>query len=108
MNKRITEISGLSSLVKDYNTFLVDLWGVIHNGINIFPGIIELLKRLKEEDKQVIFVTNAPRRSEVIRLQLQDFGISSNLFSFLIIILVYVLSLGFLPFQVLFYFLIFN
>ncbi len=84
MNKRITEISGLSSLVKDYNTFLVDLWGVIHNGINIFPGIIELLKRLKEEDKQVIFVTNAPRRSEVIRLQLQDFGISSNLFSFVI------------------------
>ena len=58
MNKRITEISGLSSLVKDYNTFLVDLWGVIHNGINIFPGIIEHKLNVSRFKREHLFFIN--------------------------------------------------
>jgi len=79
--KQIIEISGLSQLSEKYNSFLIDLWGVVHNGINLFPNIIFLLQKLKSENKQVIFITNAPRRSSTIKEQIKDFGLSSSLFS---------------------------
>ena len=80
-NKEIIEISGLSQISDQYNSFLIDLWGVVHNGINLFPDILFLLKKLKDNNKQVVFITNAPRRSLTIKEQLNQFGINSSLFS---------------------------
>ena len=79
--KEIIEISGLSEISDQYNAFLIDLWGVVHNGISLFPDILSLLKKLKDHNKQVIFITNAPRRSVTIKEQLNQFGINSSLFS---------------------------
>ena len=70
-------IEGLEEVEKKYNLFLIDLWGVIHNGIKIFPDVIDVLKKLKEKEKEVLFITNAPRRSSVIKTQLQEFGLNN-------------------------------
>ena len=51
--KEIIEISGLSEISDKYNAFLIDLWGVVHNGINLFPDILYLLKKLKDQNKQI-------------------------------------------------------
>ena len=80
-NKKVIKISGLSEISDQYNAFLIDLWGVVHNGINLFPDILFLLKKLKDHNKQVVFITNAPRRSVTIKEQLNQFGINSSLFS---------------------------
>ena len=71
----------LSDISDDYDIFLIDLWGVIHNGIRIFKNVKRVLKKLKEKNKSVFFITNAPRRSEVIQEQLRDFGIMSDLYN---------------------------
>ena len=39
-------IKGLSQVQSKYDAFLIDLWGVVHNGIQLYPGAIDVLKNL--------------------------------------------------------------
>ena len=39
-------IKGLNQIQSKYDTFFIDLWGVIHNGIQVYPGAIEVLENL--------------------------------------------------------------
>lgn len=79
--KGINFISKISVIEKNYSLFLIDLWGVIHNGIKIFPEILEVLGNLQKKKKEVFFITNAPRRALVIEDQLSEFGIDRKLYS---------------------------
>jgi HAD superfamily hydrolase (TIGR01459 family) len=74
------EIERLSEISLDYNYFFIDLWGVIHNGVNLFKNVPEVLSELKEKEKKIFFLTNAPRRSHIIEKQLSDFGLDRLLF----------------------------
>ena len=80
-NKEINVIETISNIENKYSTFLIDLWGVVHNGIEIFPNILDVLEKLKKNEKKIIFITNAPRRAMVIEKQLTEFGINRNLYS---------------------------
>ena len=42
------EIERLSEISLDYNYFFIDLWGVVHNGVNLFQNVPEVLSELKE------------------------------------------------------------
>lgn len=74
------EVKKLSEICDKYDYFIVDLWGVVHNGINIFDGIVDVLEELKRLKKVIYFMTNAPRRSFVIEEQLSDFGLKRELY----------------------------
>ena len=37
---------GLSSVVNEYDLFFIDVWGVVHNGINLYKDSLEVLKNL--------------------------------------------------------------
>tara|TARA_B100001057_G_scaffold5097_1_gene4616 strand:- start:1367 stop:2209 length:843 start_codon:yes stop_codon:yes gene_type:complete len=71
----------LSEITDNYDVLLIDLWGVIHNGISVFKNALMVLEKLKKQNKSVFFITNAPRRSEVIEQQLKQFGIMSHLYN---------------------------
>ena len=79
MNKPL-ELKKLSDIYFNYSYFFIDLWGVVHNGISLFEGVIETLKHLKSKKKKIFFLTNAPRRSLVIKKQLTEFGLDSDLY----------------------------
>lgn len=53
----------VSSLVSRYDAFIVDLWGVIHDGIAPYPGVHECLEQLRQAGKKTVFLSNAPRRA---------------------------------------------
>jgi len=74
------QIQNLSEIQSKYECFFIDLWGVIHNGVSLFQNVKETLKNLKKEDKSIFFLTNAPRRSSVIKKQLSEFGLSNELY----------------------------
>ena len=57
------ELKHLSEIYENYDTFIVDLWGVIHNGIVLNPKAIEAIDHLKKNFKKIIFLSNAPRPS---------------------------------------------
>ena len=37
--------------------------GVVHNGIRLNPGATEVIEKLNDKDKEIIFLSNAPRPS---------------------------------------------
>ena len=47
--KAYYHLEKLSDISDDYDIFLIDLWGVIHNGIRIFKNVKSVLKKLKEK-----------------------------------------------------------
>ena len=78
--KDCVKINNLSEIRDFYDVFLIDLWGVIHNGINAFENVIPVLNTLKQNNKMVFFITNAPRRSFIISQQLEGFGIKQDFY----------------------------
>ena len=60
------ELNHLSEIFKSYDTFVIDLWGVIHNGVKLNPKAIEAIDQLQNHSKKIIFLSNAPRPSSKV------------------------------------------
>ena len=60
------ELNHLSEVYNVYDTFVIDLWGVIHNGIKLNEKAIEAVHNLKKNSKKIIFLSNAPRPSSKV------------------------------------------
>ena len=54
---------GMSALAERYDAFILDLWGVLHDGITAYPHAIDCLRQLKARGKQLLVLSNAPRRA---------------------------------------------
>ena len=59
-------IKGLREVYSKYDAFFIDLWGVIHNGIQIYPGAIGVLENLNKLNKRFVLISNAPRPSKSV------------------------------------------
>ena len=57
------ELNHLSEVFDAYDTFVIDLWGVMHNGIKLNARAIEAVNQLKKSSKKIVFLSNAPRPS---------------------------------------------
>ena len=53
--------SGLKSIADQYDLFFIDLWGVVHNGINLYEDSVNALQKLADKKKEIVLLTNAPR-----------------------------------------------
>jgi HAD superfamily hydrolase (TIGR01459 family) len=62
----LKELSHLSEIYKNYDTFIIDLWGVIHNGVALNPSAISVIEQLKNNSKKIVFLSNAPRPSSKV------------------------------------------
>lgn len=72
-------LSGLGPLLDSYDAFLLDLWGVIHDGNALYPGVKDTLAEMHAKGKRIIFLSNAPRRGEKARQRLLELGISVDI-----------------------------
>ncbi len=68
-------LDGFAEIAGEYDGFILDLWGVVHDGVNPIPGAPECLARLHESGKRVVLLSNAPRRAAAIQRQLRRMGI---------------------------------
>ncbi len=57
------ELNHLSEVFNAYDTFIIDLWGVMHNGVKLNKKAIEAVDQLKKNSKKIVFLSNAPRPS---------------------------------------------
>ena len=67
-------IAGLETLAARYDLFICDLWGVLHNGEKPYPHVLDCLNHLAENNKQVVFLSNAPRPNETVKPKLIELG----------------------------------
>lgn len=72
--------SGVSEFAQEYDAFLLDIWGVIHDGEALYPGVLETLRNLRSLGKKILFLSNAPRRAAKVMKALARFGISEDLY----------------------------
>ena len=70
----------LRHLIDHYDLFVLDLWGVIHDGITAFPHALDALTQLARHGKTVAFISNAPRRTAVIAAQLHQLGVNPQFY----------------------------
>jgi len=77
MNKKI--INGLGEIYQKYDAFFIDLWGVMHNGIELYPKAIEVLENLNKANKRFVFMSNAPRPSKNVENFLLNLKMEKNL-----------------------------
>jgi HAD superfamily hydrolase (TIGR01459 family) len=74
----IPVIEAIAPLGKSYATWLVDIWGVMHNGVRAFPPAVEATLRYREQGGIVILLSNSPRPSEPLQRQLTSLGVSEQ------------------------------
>ena len=60
------ELNHLSDIYENYDTFVIDLWGVIHNGVMLNPKAIDVIDNLSNNSKKIVFLSNAPRPSSKV------------------------------------------
>ena len=60
------ELKHLSEVFKSYDTFVIDLWGVMHNGVTLNSKAIEVVDFLYKNSKKIVFLSNAPRPSSKV------------------------------------------
>ena len=60
------ELNHLSDIYKNYDTFVIDLWGVVHNGMTLNQKAIEAIEQLENNLKKIVFLSNAPRPSSKV------------------------------------------
>ena len=62
------KLNHLSEIYNHYDAFIIDLWGVMHNGINLNSKAVEVVENLIKNKKRITFLSNAPRPNKnVIR-----------------------------------------
>ncbi len=60
--------------------YVLDVWGVLWDGVQAYPGAAECLRALRRRNKQILLLSNAPRRSRTVIRNLAGIGISDCLF----------------------------
>ena len=73
------DFEGLSSVADNYDLFYIDLWGVLHNGIELHKEAINVLNKLELNGKEYVLLTNAPRPSETVKIFLEKMNLEENI-----------------------------
>jgi HAD superfamily hydrolase (TIGR01459 family) len=73
-------LEGLAPVVDAYDAFIVDLWGVLHDGAQPLPGTVECLTALKGAGKRVVLLSNAPRPAAPAIARLGEIGFARALY----------------------------
>ena len=73
-------LSGLKEIHSRYHGYLIDAWGVLHDGHQLYPHTLDCLKELRNRGKKVIILSNAARRNRTVAKELQRLSIGPELY----------------------------
>ena len=73
-------IDGMGALAPEYDGFILDLWGVVHDGTAPFPGVLDCMERLIGAGKRLVLLSNAPRRSDDVVRRIARIGVPGRLY----------------------------
>lgn len=69
-------LDGFAPLAARYDGFIVDLWGVVHDGVAPYAGAADALARLRRQGARVALLSNAPRRAAAVEAALHAMGLA--------------------------------
>lgn len=71
---------GISDISDSYAGFIIDQWGVLHNGEKPYDGVVECLKELKSRNKYIIILSNSGKPSAINKERMKEIGIGPTLY----------------------------
>jgi HAD superfamily hydrolase (TIGR01459 family) len=74
-------LPGFAPLASRYDGFILDLWGVIHDGVTAFPHAVDCLARLREAAKRTLLLSNVPRPNDAAQAMMRRMGIPDDLYT---------------------------
>ncbi len=77
-------IAGLREIAERYDGYIVDLWGVMHDGVQAFPDAVACLRRLKQGGAHIVLLSNAPRRAAAAAQRSAAIGVTPELYDTMI------------------------
>lgn len=79
LQSEIPVLPSISDLARNYDAWLVDLWGVLHNGEEAIETAVLACERYREEGGVVLLLSNAPRPWPSVRTQIEGYGVPSDI-----------------------------
>lgn len=74
-------LAGFAPLAEQFDGFVLDLWGVIHDGINAFPHAVDCLTKLRDAGKRTLLLSNVPRPNGAVQVMMRRMGIADALYT---------------------------
>jgi HAD superfamily hydrolase (TIGR01459 family) len=68
-------IDGMREIADRYDGVILDLWGVVHDGVAPFPGVLDCMARLRAAGKPIALLSNAPRRADDVARRIAAIGV---------------------------------
>ena len=65
----INVIKGLKEIYTKYDTFILDQWGVMHDGYSGFKLAIECISELKSKNKNLLIVSNSSKKAGYLQCE---------------------------------------
>src|ERR1700704_1667098 len=73
-------IGGLRDIADQFDLFLVDQYGVLHDGLAAYPGAIEGLAKLASSGRKVVVLTNSGKSAAANLARLATLGFVDSFF----------------------------
>ena len=70
---------GFKSIINNYDLFFIDLWGVVHNGLELHDDAVHVLYKISESRKNYVLLTNAPRPNKTVKIFLEKLGLDKSM-----------------------------
>jgi len=67
-------LARLAEIDSQYDIILSDIWGVLHNGVRLYPAAQAALAQARAKGKIIILITNSPRPAADVTAQLSGLG----------------------------------
>ena len=81
---RDIETASLDDLATRFDVFLLDQYGVLHDGLAPYPGAVEALEKLKQAGKRIALISNSGKRASVNEQRLYRLGFTRRSFDLIL------------------------
>ena len=76
----VSNLKFISEIVDKYDVFILDQWGVIHDGQVGYSHAIDCVNKLIQFKKKIIIISNSSKRKKITSNRLLEFGFEKNHF----------------------------
>ncbi len=75
------QCEGISEIIGSYQGLILDLWGVVHDGIALKQGVLDAITKARHRRTRILLLSNSPRRNSEVETMLAEMGLHRHLYS---------------------------
>ena len=76
----VKEIKSIEEIIYDYDNFIIDQWGVMHDGAFGYDHAFNTINILNSNNKNLFIISNSSKRSQSSIDRLPQLGFKKNSF----------------------------